>query len=236
MRQRAERRQRISGDAPEARLQSIGVGETRRDADGAAAIGAQRQRAETRGERGGGTAGRSARRLGLVPRIARDAGERRIRAALPAIFRRGGFADQDRARFFQPRDRRRIFIPRAFGIDAVRTAPRGPPLGQQQILHRHRHAIQRRQRIAFLPALLGGFGLRQRGVRIDQAERIHLAVQRLDAREEPLRDLHRRQIAIVISAGELFGSHLMRFGHVIQPFRAGCRDTSRSWRGRRARP
>ena len=144
MRQRAERRQRIGGDAPEARLQSISVREAGRDADGAAAIGAQRQRAETRGERGGGTAGRSARRLGLVPRIARDAGERRIRAALPAIFRRGGFADQDRARFFQPRDRRRIFIPRAFGIDAVRTAPRGPTLGQQQILHRHRHAIQRR--------------------------------------------------------------------------------------------
>ena len=216
MRQRAERRQRISGNAAETRLQPEEAAKARRNADRTAAIGAEAQRAKARCDRGPGSARRTARRLRLVPRIARRAGQQAVGRTLPAEFGSRGLSDQDGARFFQPGDARRIRVPILVLIDRARAAQRRPTFGQEQVLDRDGYAIQRRQGLARQPARLGRFGHRARGIAIHKTEGIDLGVQRFDPGETTFRDFERRKITRLKLRRQFGRGHFMRFvGHVL---------------------
>ena len=193
MRQGAEGRRRKGRHAPIGRLQAEHAGKTGGDTDGAAAIGADRQRRQPRRQRRRAATRRSARRLAEVPWVAGDPGQRRIRHALPAIFRRGGLAQQHRARFAQSRHGGGIVIPGLLRINRFGAAQGRPAFGQQQVLDRHRHAVQRRQRRAFLPARLRCLCLDQGGGVIQQAERVDAFVQAFDPRQQRLGHLDRRK-------------------------------------------
>ena len=66
---------------------------------------------------------------------------------------------------------------------------------EQNVLHRHRHAIQRRERGIFLPAFFGGARLGQGGRLIDQAIGVDLGVQRRNAGQETFGNFDRRRLA-----------------------------------------
>ena len=99
------------------------------------------------GDRGRRAARGAAGRLLRIPRIARDAGERAVGHALPAELGRRGLAEEHRAVLAQPRGRRRVVVPRALRIDRLRAAQRRPALGQDDVLDRHRHAVEQALRL-----------------------------------------------------------------------------------------
>src|ERR1700742_3745597 len=90
-------RMRPYRDAAELRLEPGEAREAARDADRAAAVGAERERRHAGRDGGRGAGARSARRLARVPRITRDAVERIVADRLAAELARRGLADQDRA-------------------------------------------------------------------------------------------------------------------------------------------
>src|SRR4051812_26312477 len=93
MRQDAERRSGVRGDAAKTRLDAEHPGERRRNADRPRTIGPDMQMTEVEQGGGGRAAGRAARRAAELPRIACDAGERRMAGADPAEFRQRGLAE-----------------------------------------------------------------------------------------------------------------------------------------------
>ena len=138
---------------PVGRLDAEHAGERRRDADRAAAVGADRDRAHAGGHRGRRAAAGPAGGLRDVPGVSGDAGERAVGHALPAELGGGGLADQHRVVLAQPRDRGRVDVPGLFAVDRVRAAQRRPALAEQDVLDRHRHAVEQPVRLAALPAL-----------------------------------------------------------------------------------
>ena len=213
---RAEGRKRPGRHASETGFDPEGTGETRRDADRTAAIGAERQRTEARGECGRGAAGRPARRLVQVPWIARDTGKRRIRRPLPAEFRRRGLADQDRPRFpaaaLRParrhatdRRRRSVSEPRRVGQPLVSrrsfTATGTPSSGDKGS-----PAIQRASDSSAI-CIVAAASITQKA--------LTFASKRFDAAETGLRHLERREFSGLECVRKLGRSHLMRFfGHL----------------------
>src|SRR4029079_975234 len=89
---------------PKARLDAEHAGEGRWDADRAGTIGADVQVTEIEQRCAGRAAGRTARRAVELPGIARNASERRMTGADPAELGQRGLAEDDGARFAQPRD------------------------------------------------------------------------------------------------------------------------------------
>ena len=79
-----------------------------------------------------------------------------------------------------------------FGIDRLRAAQRRPAPGEEQVLDRHRHAVERPIRLALHPARFGLGGLRRSAVGRDEAERIQHRVERLDPLQHRARRLHGR--------------------------------------------
>ena len=81
--------------------------------------------------------------------------------------------------------RRRPARPRPTGWpdDRAGAAQRRPAARDQQVLDRDRHAVERSGGLAATPARLGGPRVRPRGVRVDEAERVDVPVERLDPLE-----------------------------------------------------
>ncbi len=154
MRHRAHRRQGPGRHAAKVRLDAGSGGECIGNADRPAAIGADVQWPKTRCQSGARATGRSARGHGEVPRIARDAGQRRIGCAFPAPFGGTGFAENYGTGFAQARGGGGVVGPRLAPINGLRATQGRHAGGQYQILDAGRHAINRRQRRAFGPARL----------------------------------------------------------------------------------
>ncbi len=214
MGERSERRQRKSRHASKTRLETEKPRKACRNADRSAAVRAETKRTEASRNRRRRPAGRTAGRLLRVPRVARHAGKRTVGRALPAEFGCRCLSDQDRTRFAKPRDRRCVAIPILVGVDRARAAKCRPAFRQQQILHRHGHAIEWRKRFTFQPAFFGRLRHRARDIAIDMTEGIDLCVERLDAREAGLGDFKRRQIARCELRRQFRCGQLVRFpGH-----------------------
>ena len=64
-----------------------------------------------------------------------------------------------------------VFVPRLFRIDGARAAQRRPAFGENQILHRGRHAVHQSGRFAALPARLGLARARSALLAIDHARK-----------------------------------------------------------------
>ncbi len=127
-----------------------------------------------------------------VPRVAGDAGQGAVADRLPAEFRGRRLAEENSAAFPKPRDRRCILVPGTFPVDGARAAKRRPTLGEQNVLHRHRHAVERGEGRTFPPARFGCARLRRRRLAIDQAKGVDLGIERLDPMEQRLRRFDRR--------------------------------------------
>ena len=121
---------------------------------------------------------RPAGRLRRVPRVAGDAGQRRVGLALAAELGRRRLADQHGAGLAQAGRRRRVDVPRLVGVDGPAAPPRRPAPGQDEVLDRRRHAVERADRLAALPARLARRRRRQRLVGGDEAEGVD---RRVDA-------------------------------------------------------
>ncbi len=89
-----------------------------------------------------------------IPRIARDSRQQIVGRALDAEFGRVRLAEQHRARFAQARRGGRIDVPRLLRIDGARAAQRRPAARQDQVLDRHRHAVEEVLRRLLPPARL----------------------------------------------------------------------------------
>src|SRR5581483_12436678 len=126
--------ERPARDPAERRLQTEEPRVARGDADGAAAVGAGRERDETAGDRRRRAAARPARRALEVPRVARDPEQAVLRERGVAELRRVRLPDGDRAGAPEARDLGRV-VPRDVGAErdgAVRRRKTGEIF---QILH-----------------------------------------------------------------------------------------------------
>ena len=143
----AERRQRVRRHPPEARLEPDVAAERGRDADRSGAVGADARAGPGR-RRPPPPCRPTSRRASCVGshglRVMPVSG--RVGLALAAELRRRRLADQHRAGLAQARRRRRVDVPGLVGIDGAAAAQRRPARGQDQVLDRHRHAVERAAR------------------------------------------------------------------------------------------
>ena len=94
--------------------------------------------------------------------------------------RRGGLADEDRAGLAKPADGDRVLARHLVGEDArAHRRPHAP--GEQQILDRERHAVERAERLARHHRRLGAAGRLTRLLGGHGDERVHPGLQGLDA-------------------------------------------------------
>jgi hypothetical protein len=180
----------IGGHPGECGLQPEYAAERGRNADRAAAIGADMEGAHAEGRGDGRTSARAAGRLALVPGIARHMPERIVGDALPAALGCRGFADEYRARVLEPRRARRILHPGARRIDRGGTPHGGPAPGQAEILDRGRDAIDDAQRLVTHPAGFGNPRLSHSLFRLDEAKGPELGIQRIDAGKRAFDRVH----------------------------------------------
>ena len=144
---------------------------------------------------------RAARRQRVVPGIAGDPGQRRIRHRLPTEFRRRRQADQHGARLPEPGDGRGIL---ARSDRRARDAAVGNRLGPNpdDVLDGRRRAVDRRGRRAGPPAPLGRLGRSERFGVPDLDEGVEAGVDRRGAAERGLSDLDRRERAARVGGGQ----------------------------------
>ena len=209
----AEGRQRIGWHPAKRRLQAEDAGKTRRNADRTAAIGAERQWRVTGSGRRRRPAGGAAGCLADIPRVAGDAGQRRIGNALPAEFRRRGAPQEHRTAFAQTRDAWCILIPGLVGADGFGAAQGGPALDQQQVLDQRRNAIDGALRLTLKPALFA----QPRGVKGLRPADFHHGVEgrlmALDLGEAGLHHIDGRKLLFGIALDELRGGFPVEIAH-----------------------
>ena len=204
MGERGRGRRRVDGDASELRLHANEAGERGGNADRAAAVGADADRRDARGDACRGTGARSARGLRQVPRIEGASGERRIAHCLAAVLAGRRLADDDRARVPQALDRRgvrrRHVVRHAARAEGERRTADG-----DQVLHRNGHAMQRTERIAMLVPKIGGLRVTTclRGEHRD--ERVDLRLCRFQPCKARFQHLHGGDLAGSDQAGDVSG-------------------------------
>src|SRR5437667_5165027 len=130
----------------------------------------------------------------------------------PAELRQRRLAEDHRARFAQPRDRRRIGLHRG-GIGGERAAPRGKILEPHIVLHGCAETVGDAERLTLLPARLGRLRGFQRALAIDDDEGIDDGLKFLDARELVARDFNGRKLALAIEAEEFGRGEGLDAGH-----------------------
>jgi hypothetical protein len=201
-----------AGHTAEGRLVAVDAVPGGRDADGAAAIGALGQRHQPVGDGAAAAAGRAARVLGRVERIARGAEEIVVADAAHAHGRAVGLADQDGAGLLDMLGEGAIGI-RDEILAGAHAAEAGLParLEIEQILDRRGHAVERAERVARHQRALG----RQRRLagiveaEIDEGGDGGIAL--LDPCDGGVDDFDGRQLTLADAARQLGGAHIGEF-------------------------
>ena len=172
--ERREGQDAVARDEPVRRLEAVDAAEGRRPDHGAVGLAADRDRHHAGRHRGrraaGGAAGR-VRGVVRVPRLARGVGRE---------LRGHGLAHDHRARRAEHRHH---------GGVPGRRPPRvehGPVLGRHvggvdDVLHSDGHAVERSERPARQPVLVGRGRLRPREVGVEEGPGLDLRIHRLDA-------------------------------------------------------
>ncbi len=151
-----------------------------RDADRPATVGPRGERHHPRRQRGRGPARRATGCAFEVPRVAGDAERGVVGLGLQAELGGVGLPDHDGTRVLETRDEHRV----AFGR-WVAGVGRGPVRGHEarrvlQVLHADGDPGQGAHDLAGPHASIDVVGGRERAVRVDRNEGVHLAVQALD--------------------------------------------------------
>ncbi len=188
------------------RFQPHGAACRRGDADRPAGVGTDRGQRHAGDDAGGGAAARSAGRPRLIVRIARGSERRVLARRAEGEFVEVGLADHDGAGPPQMDDDRRVMLGDMPGAHARRRR-RGGAAHVDQILDRHRHAVQRAAiapggdlaiRLARLVARLVGH---------HENERVQPRVAGLDARQARVGGLERAHLAGAELSSEFFDGH-----------------------------
>ena len=190
MGQGAEGAGRPVGYFTEAGLEADDAAEGGGNADGAAGIGAQRQRSHAQGHCHGAAAAGATRGLGRVPGVVGGAVNGVVGNAFPAQLGGGGFTYGHKAVTFERGYRRRRLVQSGVRVDGARAALCWPPGGEKDILDAHRYTIQQALRLAALVARLCFPGKAETGFPVHQAKAIGMAVEALDLLEHGLGNLH----------------------------------------------
>ena len=150
-------------DRADAGLEPVEPGIAGRPPDRPAAVGPERRHGHAGGDRAGRAAGGAAGGQVRVQGVSGRAEERVARVAVDREFRRVGLAEHDRPGSAQPRERKLVGGADVAGEGGA--APgRGHAGGDQVVLDRDRHAIERGERHAVAPAgrAPAGFGVERR--------------------------------------------------------------------------
>ncbi len=180
-----------------------------------AAIGGDCDRHEACRNRDRRAAARTTRTAIAAPGIAGAAEQRRLRQALLAEFRRRGLAHHDGARLLQPRHRNRIMIGDVI-LEDQRSPRRAKTRCRDQILHRHRHAVQRPMCHALHHRVLRRTRSFHRGIGGDSNECVQHRLAAHDTVQRRAHDLDRRDCAGADQSGK-FERRCVRKVHVRSP-------------------
>jgi hypothetical protein len=194
VRQRRKRRRGVTAIRHQRhrRLVRIDAAMERRHAQRAADIGAERQRAVARGERGRRSTGRAARRAFEIVGIVGGAVDLVIALPVAEPERHIGLAEDDAAGVLDPRDRQRVF-------GRLEILLRGKAPGRRQagdvvgFLHGQGDAEQRLA-LATRERSIGGARRSKRAIEVAHADRVDLAVVALDAADRILRQFDGRNL------------------------------------------
>ena len=189
-------------DAPERGLQAVHAAERGRNADRAAAVGSERQRADPARHRRGGAAARAAGRQGRVPRIARDAEERVLGERLVAELRGVGLAKEHRAGRLQAAHRERVVLGDELLVEPGAAGGR-EAARREDILDRDGHAMERPDGLALHDGDLRFARGDPRGVGGYEAEGVERRIDRLEAREHGVEHLERLHLFLPDEGREL---------------------------------
>ena len=185
-------------------LEADEAAEGRRDPHRAAPVGAEADRSQPGRHRGGGAAAGAARRPLEVPRIARGAEHRVVGQRLVAELREVRLAEDDGAGHAQAGDGDVVLLGQQLGEEA-RSAGGGEAARVERVLDRHRHAVQRTDRLPLHHGDLGLAGRCPGHAGADEAERVQPRVQRLDAGQQRLGELDGRELLVTDQRGDLEG-------------------------------
>ena len=122
-------------------------------------------------------------------------------------------ADDHRTRLAQAAHRRGILLRNEIRHD-LGAARRGQPRRLQQVLHRHRHAVQQPQGRPAAPLAILRLGGLKRFVRRHHGERPQIALQGLNAGKQRFGDLNRSELAALDAAAGIGKAVVVQAGHV----------------------
>src|SRR5881396_3828069 len=132
----------VDRDAPVRGLEAEDAAPRGGLADGPAPVGADGERSQPRGDGGARAARRASGGAPRVPRVAGHAEQEVVRDADPAEGRRVRLADQDRARGLHAEDDGRVLRGDMIAVER-RAERRAEALGEDEVLHGERHAVER---------------------------------------------------------------------------------------------
>jgi hypothetical protein len=211
---------RLDRHAPVARLEADDAAPGGGQADRAADVGAQVQRAVAGGGSSAGAGAAAAGVGGQIPGVAGEPAlapvEARQARAQHAVVGHRGPGQQHAAGLAQPRGGGRVV---GRGHELGRRAAqrhRGAARGDV-LLQRQRHAVQRRQRPALPPARLGLACRRARRTGVEGPQRLHQRLQALDAGDHGIDDLAGRQRTCGVGAPERSGRQRVQCAPALVP-------------------
>ena len=169
--------------APVSRLEAKDAAEGARHADRAVGVRSERDRDEAARDRGARAAGRAARHMVEIVRIAGGAVVRVLAGEVIGVFAHVQRADEDGARAFEARDQGGVLAGRRPLAVDLRAGAGRQARDIEEVLDGERRAGQRAQAFAASARGVDRLGLRERARRSHIGERAERTIARFDARE-----------------------------------------------------
>ncbi len=198
------RRLVVGGHAAERRPDAGDAAAVGRIADRAAEVVAVGQRRDAGGERGGGAAAAAPRRVRAMPRVEGAPAQLVVGVPAQAEGRRIGAADDDGARALPVRHRRAVAL-RDEILECRYAVGCGHAFLVDVLLDRHRHAVQRAQRVAAANGGVGAVGRREGLVGEQHGDGVQRGIDGGQPLEHGARRLVTRDAARADGGGELDG-------------------------------
>jgi len=208
----------VAGADVESRLVAVDAAIMRGVADGGADVAAEFETRQPRRERRRAAARRAARRALDVPGIVGGSVDRIEGLPVGKPDGHVGLAEHDRAGLLQPRDGQRVVLRDIVAMR--RQAPRARRSHDVEgFLHRHRHAMQRAERLALRRQFVAPRGFLARFLGAPDDYRVDSRIVALDAREKEVEEFNGADLLLPHQRGERARRSESKFVvHVVLPF------------------